>query len=117
MGKDIIWKEKIKMAVVEISGASDDLVHVNGIEGGDEFSISGESWAGVLEAPNGDTAIVYVDYRDNGCWTSSLGLYEEDYSLPEWPISVTTGETNSYTTSTKIVVPDGTKLTPLKDLT
>lgn len=98
------------MATITVYGASDDLVEIEGIEGADEFNIYNESWKGVIEAPNGDTAILYVDYRDNGCWTSALGIYEEDYKLPDWPVKITVNYTKGtrYSTYTTIEVPDGT---------
>lgn len=98
------------MAEVLIHGASDDLVEISGIEGADEFNCNG-NWTGLLTAPNGDTAFVYVDYRSNGTWTTAFGLWDEDYKLPQWPIEVTTGDDfNFYTTLTKITVPDGTTI-------
>lgn len=100
------------MAELTVFGASDDLVEVSGIDGADEFSAPGNSrWTGVLEAPNGETALLYVDYRKNGTWTAALGLFEEGYKLPSWPVKVETNELNDYSTFTTITVPDGTKIT------
>jgi len=101
------------MAELTVYGSSDDLIEIGGVEGADEFNEVNGHWSGVIEAPNGDTAILYVDCRSNGCWTAALGLYEEDYLLPDWPVTVTAGEMNTYSTFTTITVPDGTKITEI----
>lgn len=105
------------MATITVYGASDDLVEIEGVKGADEFYIHKENWTGVIEAPNGDTALLYVDFRDNGCWTSSLGLYEEDYNLPNWPVKITVDPVkgNRYSTYTTIEVPDGTTIREWKN--
>jgi len=99
------------MAKVTFYGASDDLVEVEGIEGADEFSPEKDGWVGVLESPDGDTALVYVDYRHNGTWTVSLGIYEEDYLLPAWPITTEVRpDLCRYSTHVTVEVPDGTTI-------
>lgn len=106
------------MATVTIYGASDDLVEVYGIEGADEFTLgNNDSWTGVLEGPKGETAVVYVDYRQNGCWTVALGLWEEGFPLPEWPVQFTYNpdKGNDYGVFASIEVPDGTTIRELKD--
>lgn len=106
------------MAKLTVYGASDDLVELDGIDGADEFSIGNkDSWTGVLVAPNGETALLYVDYRRNGCWTTALGLYEEDYSLPDWPVTITVDAKNgsSYSTYMTVEVPDGTTVKEWND--
>jgi hypothetical protein len=96
--------------MITIYGASDDLVEVEGkIEGADEYSTGGH-WSGVIEAPDGATAIVYVDYRDNGTWTTTIGQYEEDYPLPEWT-AATAVEPGGYSTTLSLIVPEGSKIT------
>ena len=102
------------MAKVLISGASDDLVEIEGIEGADEFSLgTGDGWIGILEAPNGETALVYVDYRQGGTWTVALGQFEEDYKLPAWPQSFVAD--GGYSVVATIEVPDGTTIREWKD--
>jgi len=98
------------MATLEIYGASDDLVEISGIEGADEYNCDG-SWRGVIEAPDGSTANVYVDYRDNGCWTVSLGLFEEEFHLPTWEVSTAFDPAVCrYSTIATIQVPEGTTI-------
>lgn len=100
------------MTVIQISGCSDDLIEVDGeIAGADEYSTSTGHWQAVIEAPNGETMMVYVDYRDNGCWTVSHGLFEEGFELPDWPVSVIACADTSYSTALVLDVPDGSKLT------
>jgi hypothetical protein len=105
------------MPELKVYGHSDDLIELDGIKGADEFSKPSGAWVGVLEAPNGDTALLYVDYRHNGCWTASLGIYEEGYKLPEWPVTVTTDAkyANEYSTLTTITVPEGTTVRECTD--
>ena len=103
------------MAVVEVYGASDDLVEIEGIEGADEFNTDG-NWTGVLIAPDGATALLYVDYRRNGCWTVTLGRWEEDYALPDWEVKIASDDSLcSYSTVAYITVPDGTTVSELED--
>lgn len=100
------------MAEMTVSGASDDLIHVQGVEGADEFNKVSGHWVGLVEAPNGESAYLYVDYRTNvGCWTAALGLVEEDSALPEWPVRVEASEVCAYSTLTTFTVPDGTRIT------
>lgn len=94
---------------VTIYGASDDLVEVEGrIEGADEYSYSDVTWKGVLEAPNGETALVFVDYRDNGFWTVNLTPFEEGYRF-DWPVSYAVIDANcKYSLTATVEVPEGT---------
>ncbi len=99
------------MEKVTIFGASDDLIEIDGILGADEFSKPRGAWTGILEAPNGETALVYVDYRRGGTWTVALGQYEEDYALPEWPQHYETDfDLSTYSVKATIEVPDGTTI-------
>ena len=94
-----------------IFGSSDDLIEVDGISGGDEFSKPNGSWIGVIEAPDGDTALVFVDYRPNGTWTVALAQYGEDYKLPAWPQSFEVDEAFCrYSVKAAIIVPEGTTI-------
>lgn len=101
------------MTTITIHGASDDLVEIDGdVEGADEYGVglSGH-WEGVIDAPGGDTARLYVDYRSTGTWTVALGQYEEDYSLPDWP-TTTTVDTNRcpYSVLMTIELPEGSRI-------
>jgi len=93
---------------VEIYGASDDLVEVEGkIKGADEYSYADGTWKGVLEAPNGESALVFVDYRDNGFWTVSVTPYEEGYKV--WPVEYAVIDANCrYSLTATVEVPEGT---------
>jgi len=105
------------MAVtVMIYGASDDLVEVEGkIDGADEFSYSNGTWKGVLEAPTGETALVFVDYRDNGFWTVILTPFEEDYEF-DWPVKYAVVDANCrYSITATVEVPEGTTFKSLSN--
>ena len=96
--------------ILSFYGASDDLIEVQDSQGTDE-EYSAENWVGVIEAPNGDTALVYVDLRSTGCWTVALGLYEEDYALPAWPVTtVVDSSISTFSTYMTVEVPDGTTI-------
>lgn len=97
---------------VKIYGASDDLIEVSGIAGEDEFNADSDSrWVGILEAPDGDTALVYVDYRPGGTWTVALGQFEEGYKIPAWPQTFEVDDSLcGYSVTASIEVPDGTTI-------
>lgn len=105
------------MAVLTVYGASDDLVEIEGVKGADEFTVPGSgSWEGVITAPDGATARLYVDFRSNGCWTVALGLWEEDYNLPDWPVKISlNAKACRYSTYAEITVPDGSKVKEIKN--
>jgi len=104
------------MATLTVFGSSDDLIEVDGVEGADEFNDTSGHWRGIIEAPDGATAIVYVDLRRNGTWTVALGQYEEDYPLPNWPVSITVDEDLcAYSTKATIEVPEGTTIRKYED--
>jgi hypothetical protein len=104
------------MAKVRVYGSSDDLIEVEGIEGEDEFNETKGGWVGVLESLDGDTALLYVDYRKNGTWTVTLGLWEDDYILPAWPIRLYSDKAvNGYSVVAEITVPDGTTVSEYKE--
>ena len=107
------------MATIAIYGASDDLIEVEGdIDGADEYNLgSTETWTGVLEAPDGETALVYVTYQKNGCWTVAFGQYDIDYKLPAWQQEYSVyddGRPNreKYSVQLTLTVPDGTTIRP-----
>lgn len=104
------------MAKVTIFGASDDLIEIDGIDGADEFNDTSGHWRGILEAPNGETALVYVDLRRGGTWTVALGQFEEDYALPAWPQRYETDfDLSAYSVKATIEVPDGTTIREYRD--
>jgi len=101
---------------VMIYGASDDLVEVEGkIKGADEYSYNDGTWEGVLEAPNGESALVFVDFRSNGFWTVSLTPYEEGFEL-SWPVEYSVIEANCrYSITATVEVPEGTTFKSLSN--
>lgn len=96
---------------VALYGASDDLVEVEDAAGTltEEYSASSGTWVGVLtDTVNGDTAYVYVRYEGSGCWTATLGIYEEGYNLPEW--NPRTVLQHGYATALLLDLPDSVSL-------
>lgn len=107
-------KEDITLIEVKVYGCSDDLVEIEGdVEGADEYSSDGSS-SFILMAPDGGTAIIYVDYRLNGIWSVAFSRYEEDYQLPEWDAKVVTDDSLCrYSDVLVLSVPDGTTISEL----
>lgn len=92
-------------------GASDDLVEVEGIKGGDEFGAYGQEdvfnavFSLVVDAkelntpeygkvirPEQPRLHVYASYSpkitSNGCWVFGVGKVDEDQPFPDWPIRI-----------------------------
>lgn len=100
------------MAVFTVYGASDDLVEAEGVPGADEFNAVSRHWVGLLVSPDDERMLVYVDYRRNGCWTTTVGRWEEDVALPDWDIKISSDDDLCrYSTYMEITVPEGTTLT------
>lgn len=99
------------MPTLTIYGASDDLIEVDGIEGADEFSKPKGSWTGLIENPDGNKLAVFVDYRRTGTWTVAFGQYDEDSTVPDWPLSFEVDEELcSYSMKATLEVPEGTTI-------
>lgn len=93
---------------IEVYGASDDLVEVEGCKGADEFSWYKGIWRGDLVAPNGESVRIHVFY--DGCWHVSVGQVDEDVKLPPWPMTFKQ-EAAGYSVVLEISAPDDTRLT------
>lgn len=94
--------------LITITGASDDLVEVEGCKGADEFTYPSQGpWRGDLVAPDGAQLRVHVMF--DGCWHVSVGQVDEDVSLPDWPM--TFSQSSKYATELCLEAPDGTRLT------
>ena len=109
--------------MIIIYGYSDDLVEVEGCEGGDEFSPDDEDrWQGDLVAPGGtDQMRVHCWFDRDGCWQVGVGQTIEDIQLPAWPITITqlsavAGRESGpgYSARLTIDAPEGTRLTNVK---
>lgn len=101
---------------IQVYGSSDDLVEIEGCEGGDEFNNSSDSvvkLSGSFIAPNNTGMRLIVMYDQgteeaSGCWMSAIGLLEEDADLPKWKIK-TEAATNGYSTLLTLDAPEGTR--------
>lgn len=100
--------------MITIYGASDDLVEVDGCEGADEFP--SDDWSGVLVGPDGVQQMrVYCRYESNGCWSVGAVQIDEQYQLPEWPVTITQApamnpDNPGYSALLTIDAPEGTRL-------
>jgi len=99
---------------VRIYGVSDDLVEIEGdIEGADEYPVNSDiTTVFTMVAPDGGTALIYVDYRPNGVWSVAISRYEEDYKIPEWNARTVSEDKDCRYSATLILdVPEGTVIT------
>lgn len=103
--------------MIEISGASDDLVEVSGSIN-EEFYTDGEDrWQADLVAPGGTEQMqVHCWYDTSGCWQVGVGQTTEEIQLPTWPISITQAPPlnpdnhTGYSALLSIDAPAGTRL-------
>lgn len=108
--------------MIEIYGASDDLVEVEGCEGADEFAVDDEDrWQGDLIGPGGadQQMRVHCWYDNDGCWQVGVGQVIEDVQLPAWPIAITQAPARTpglpgYSALLSIDAPEGTRLANVK---
>lgn len=104
------------MRTVKIYGWSDDLIEVEGCEGGDEFSSYQRGpimWRGDLIAPGGREAMkIRAIFDDDGdcCWSFAIGQAIEGIACPSWPVRITQHPDSENSVLLEIDVPDGTKL-------
>jgi hypothetical protein len=100
---------------VVFSGCSDDLVNVDGCEGGDEFQAYGNGASPHVATTfllTGFGGAVHVHAIYNGCWSFAVSQTDEDQPLPPWPIALRVGE-NGYSADLVITAPVGTKVSKL----
>jgi len=92
------------MQTAKFYGASDDLIEVEGIKGGNEFNV-------IADGPHmasfnlGGKMRVHAIY--DGCWSFAPAMVDESIPLPDWPIRV---KQEGYTTVLEIDVPDDVKV-------
>lgn len=85
-------------------GASDDLIEVEGVKGGDEFgAVYKEGSAAVGSFILGGKMRITAHYA--GCWGFAIWPVDEDVLLPDWPVRVCLAG-NGYSTRLEIDVPD-----------
>ena len=96
-------------------GASDDLIEVEGVKGGDEFNvISDDTCVAIFNV--GGKMLVYALYGPMGVWGFGVSQIDDEVRLPDWPIRITNGEPDGmpatiYTTKLEIDVPDDAVVT------
>lgn len=92
------------MKTITFSGASDDLVHVDGgPKRLDEINTFEPAYFVV-----GGKLRVRVSYEDNGCWMVGASPYDEDIAVPlDWTISAFQHpHVPSYSMVLQVTVPD-----------
>lgn len=88
-------------------GASDDLIEIEGVKGGDEFGIfAKEKYVAAFNL--GGKMRVHAIY--DGCWCFAVGQVDEDIPLPDWPIRLKWPGGRGYSTRLEIDVPDDVKV-------
>jgi hypothetical protein len=99
--------------MIEIYGASDDLVEVEGCEGEDEFYADAKGcWQADLVGPDGTSQLrVRAEYDPDGsgCWVISLSQTGESVPFPDWGNGIEQAP-SGYSTLIRIDAPEGTRL-------
>ena len=98
--------------MISFEGASDDLVHVSGCPGEDEYnctkSLPGPIDLGGIFLVSGPTGSLKVTAIYDGCWSFAVGQVDEDVPLPTWPMLIRQSEERTYSAELIITAPKGT---------
>lgn len=87
---------------MRIYGASDDLVEIEGVDGGDEIGCYEQDVVVTVEEPGGPGAVrVTMSYVAGGVWAATISQIDEDAPIP-WPVIVTS---RRYSTVVDIACP------------
>lgn len=107
----------IDATIVTFSGASDDLVEVDGCKGADEFNCyqSGSGpihWVGELRW--GDDSLRVIALYD-GMWSFAVARTPDGHDgdgldLPEWSVSITNSSECAYSTRLAVEAPADVRL-------
>jgi hypothetical protein len=89
------------MRTLTFSGASDDLVHV---DGGPKKYDEINTYEPVVFVIGGKVRVT-VYYGDNGTWGVGLSQWEEGIDFPDWPIRFTQSD-HQYSVAVEVDVPD-----------
>lgn len=98
---------------IRISGASDDLIEIDGLEDQDEINVSGKTkhWSGDLVAGNGEQLRVHANF--DGCWAFGIGQVDEDHPLPFWSVNIAPNHESDHSVLLLIEAPGDTTLVPV----
>lgn len=103
--------------MIEIYGASDDLIEVEGCEGADEFGVDAKGrWQADLVGPGGTDQLrirAEWDPDKSGCWVISLSQTDESVPFPPWGNGIEQAP-SGYSTLIRIDAPEGTRLANVK---
>jgi hypothetical protein len=99
--------------MIEIYGASDDCIEVNGRGIAGEFYADGKGrWQADLVAPGGTGQMrvrAEFDPDGSGCWAIALSQTDESVLFPAWGNGIEQAP-NGYSTLVRIDAPEGTQL-------
>lgn len=100
------------MQTAIFSGASDDLIEIEGVKGADEFNVIADG--PYIAAFNlGGQMRVHAIY--DGCWSFAVGQVDEDVQLPDWPVRLSMQPGVAHSTRLEIDVPSNVKVFREKD--
>jgi hypothetical protein len=102
--------------MIEIYGASDDLIEVEGCEGADEFYVDAAGrWQADLIAPGGEAMRVRAEWDPPGAcgWVISLGYASHGVPFPDWGNGTGPGP-GEYSVLVRVDAPEGTRLANVK---
>lgn len=99
------------MATLKISGASDDLIEIDGTVSEEFYANPDGHFEARIKDPEGNKARLFVTYGPQGTWIPSLALWDEGVALPDWDARIS-ADFNScdYSTVLTLTVPEGTKI-------
>lgn len=98
--------------MITVYGAGDDLVVVDGCDGGDELPVADVAgravcWTGTFTCGN-DQMLVSAIF--DGCWHFAVGQVDESLPLPDWGNGTGQRHDTPYSAELRIDAPDGTRL-------
>lgn len=100
------------MKTFSISGASDDLIETNGIEGCDEFNIIEEGIYQTMLTIVAASGTLDIHCIYNGYWAFAIGSSDGDCDKqPPWPMRRIWGKYAPYSEVVEIECPDDARLT------
>jgi len=90
-----------------IYGASDDLIEIEGIEGGGEFDTCSDNDPPKTFRIESKEGRIRLHCIYDGCWCFALGMVDEDDDIPRWHIVI---NYEGYTQEMTITVPNDAKI-------
>jgi hypothetical protein len=98
--------------MITFSGGSDDVVTVQTGKDVEEYYTYERGpvmWH--ADVTDGAIQVVRVTALYDGCWSFAVGQVDDDFPLPDWPISIRQDPHTRYSALLEIDAPDGAKVT------